>query len=160
MTDNYIQLKKSNVLKIGIKDEEGNDTGNYLEFDLEDIGLPLRIQQLDEEHKKNLNYLKMQFALIDKKEEKSGKKILTNKEEEKSKVIIEFYNREIKALELFLGEGGTEKILNGRKPYYEMFEDIMEALEPLEPLFKTNYENIRQNIIKKYKIAENDTMEG
>lgn len=160
MTDNYIQLKKSNVLKIGIKDEEGNDTGNYLEFDLEDIGLPLRIQQLDEEHKKNLNYLKMQFALIDKKEEKSGKKILTNKEEEKSKVIIEFYNREIKALDLFLGEGGTEKILNGRKPYYEMFEDIMEALEPLEPLFKTNYENIRQSIIKKYKIAENDTMEG
>lgn len=160
MMDNYIQLKKNNVIKIGIKDAEGNDTGNYLEFDLEDISLPLRIQQLEEEHKKNLNYLKMQFALIDKKEEKSGKKLFTNKEEEKMKVLIEFYDRESKTMDLVLGEGGTAKMLNGRKPYYEMFNDIMEALEPLEPIFKKGYENVKNKIVEKYKIKDTDVMEG
>ena len=160
MMDNYIQLKKKDTIKIGIKDENGNDTGNYLEFDLEDISLPLRIQRLEEEHKKNLNYLKMQFALIEKMEEKSGKKLLTNKEEERMKTIGEFYNREIKTIDLFLGEGGTEKILNGRKPYYEMFNDIMEALEPLEPIFKKSFEKVKNNIANKYKVTDSEVMEG
>ena len=39
----YIQLKKDNILKIGIKNAYGKDTGEYLEFDWEDIDLPLRI---------------------------------------------------------------------------------------------------------------------
>ena len=121
--ENYIQLEKQDILKVGIKDENGNDTGEHLEFDLQDITFPLRIQRVEDEHKKNLNYLKMQFALIDKKPEKSGKKILTSKEEEKMKVIVEFYDRETKALDLLLGENGTKKLLNGRQPYYEMFND-------------------------------------
>ena len=35
--ENFIQLKKDSILKIGIKDNEGNDTGEHLEFDMEDI---------------------------------------------------------------------------------------------------------------------------
>lgn len=159
MIDNYIQLAKSSVLKIGIKDENGNDTGNYLEFDLEDIELPLRIQQLEEEHKKNLNYLKLQDTLINKKEDKKGKKLLSSREEEKLKVLKEFFNREIKALDLVLGEGGTEKILNGRKPYYGMFEDITQALEPLTPIFEEKFKQMKQNVIDKYKIKEENIME-
>ena len=30
MTDNFIQLKKSNILRLGIKTDEGKDTGEYL----------------------------------------------------------------------------------------------------------------------------------
>lgn len=54
----YIQLKKDNILKIGIKDSNGNETGEHLEFDLEDIDLPLRINQCDIEHRKNLSWLR------------------------------------------------------------------------------------------------------
>ena len=36
MTDNFIKLNKSNILRLGIKTDEGVDTGEYLEFDLED----------------------------------------------------------------------------------------------------------------------------
>ena len=83
--ENFIQLKKNNILKIGIKDSDGNDTGEHLEFDLEDINLPLRLNECDEKHRKNLEFLRNQFIIIDKKEDKKGKKILSWKEEEKLK---------------------------------------------------------------------------
>ena len=93
MTD-FIQLKKDNILRIGIKDTNGNDTGEHLEFDLEDIELPLRLNECEIKHKKNIEYLKNQFVLIDKKEDKKGKFILSSKEEEKLKTLKEFYKRE------------------------------------------------------------------
>ncbi len=50
----FIQLKKDNIFRIGIKDIEGNDTGEHLEFDLEDIELPLRLNECEAKHRKNL----------------------------------------------------------------------------------------------------------
>lgn len=156
-----INLKKDNVLKVEIYDENGKDTGNYLEFDLEDVSLPLKIQQVQEEHKKNQNYLKMSFALIDKKQDKSGKKLLSSNTEEKFKVLQTYYQKEIAILDLILGDGGTEKLLNGRKPYYSMFDDIMEYLEPLEDAFRQSFINVTNKIVEKYKvIKEANVLEG
>jgi len=157
-----IKLKKNDVLKVEIEDENGNSTGNYLEFDLQDIDLPLRVQRLQEGHIKNLNYLKVGFSLVDKKKDKTGKKMLSSNEEEKLKIVKEFYNKEIELLDLVLGEGGAEKILNGRKPYYEMFNDIMEYLEPLAPVFEEQSKKMEQKLIEKYtKKSENtNVIEG
>lgn len=151
-----IRIKKEDILKVKIEDENGNDTGNYLEFDLQDIALPLKIQQLEEEHKKNLNYIKMSFALIDKKQDHSGKKVLSSNEEEKIKVLIKFYEKEMEILDLVLGKDGTKKLLNGREPYYEMFNDIMEYLEPLKPYFKQNAEETANKLIEKYKTKQEE----
>lgn len=148
--DNFIQLKKSNITRFGIKDENGNDTGNFLEFDLEDIELPLKLNESEAKHKSNINYVKSQFVIIDKKEDKKGKYLLTWKEEEKLKVLKEFYKKEMEALDLFLGEGGTEKLLNGRKPYYEMYDDINDILEPILPKLQKTAENIETRIKQKY----------
>jgi hypothetical protein len=49
----FIQLKKDNILRIGIKDTKGNDTGEHLEFDLEDIELPLKLNESEMKHRKN-----------------------------------------------------------------------------------------------------------
>lgn len=157
----FIQLKKDNILRIGIKDTEGNDTGEHLEFDLEDIELPLRLNECDAKHRKNLEYLKNQFVIIDKKEDKKGKFILSWKEEEKLKVLQEFYKREMEALDLFLGENGTEKLLNGRKPYYSMYEDISEILEPIMPKLKLRADDIVDKIKQKYsnKATEKNVLE-
>ena len=152
----FIQLKKDNILRIGIKDTEGNDTGEHLEFDLEDIELPLRLNECDAKHRKNLEYLKNQFVIIDKKEDKKGKFILSWKEEEKLKVLQEFYKREMEALDLFLGENGTEKLLNGRKPYYSMYEDISEILEPIMPKLKLRADDIVDKIKQKYSNKETE----
>ena len=146
----FIQLKKDNILRIGIKDIEGNDTGEHLEFDMEDIELPLRLNECEARHRKNLEFLKMQFVIIDKKEDKKGKFILSWKEEEKLKVLQEFYKREMEALDLFLGENGTNKLLNGRKPYYSMYEDINDMLVPILPKLKLRADDIANKIKEKY----------
>ena len=150
----FIQLKKDNIIRIGIKDYEGNDTGEHLEFDLEDIDLPLKYQECEKKHHKNVQYVKMQFVIIDKKEDKRGKKLLSSNEEEKIKVISEFYRREMEALDLFLGEGGTKKLLNGRKPYYTMYEDINDMLVPIMPIIKKGFDNIENKIKNKYSVEK------
>lgn len=152
----FIQLKKDNILRIGIKDIEGNDTGEHLEFDLEDIELPLRLNECDAKHRKNLEHLRNQFVIIDKKEDKKGKFILSWKEEEKLKVLQEFYKREMEALDLFLGENGTKKLLNGRSPYYSMYEDINEMLEPIMPKLKLRADDIADKIKQKYSNKANE----
>ena len=154
--ENFIQLKKDNILKIGIKDSDGNDTGEHLEFDLEDINLPLRLNDCDEKHRKNLEFLRNQFIIIDKKEDKKGKKILSWKEEEKLKALKNFYVEEEKALDLFLGQGGTRKLLNGRNPYYSMYEDINDMLEPIMPKLKLRADDIANRIKEKYTNKMND----
>ena len=151
-----IKLKKENILRVGIDDENGNDTGNYLEFDLDDIELPLKWQNVEVEHKKNLNYLKTNFAVIQKKPIKEGKKLMSNRQEERLKVLKEFYVREMKNLDTILGEGGCEKILHGRQPYYSLFEDVLDYLDQLEPYFEQGLKNAKQKVIDKYKIDEED----
>lgn len=157
----FIQLKKDNILRIGIKDIEGNDTGEHLEFDMEDIELPLRLNECEARHRKNLEFLKMQFVIIDKKEDKKGKFILSWKEEEKLKVLQEFYKREMEALDLFLGQNGTNKLLNGRKPYYSMYEDINDMLVPILPKLKLKADDIVNKIKEKYsnKATEKNVLE-
>ena len=151
----FIQLKKDSILRIGIKDSEGNDTGEHLEFDMEDINLALRLNECDEKHRKNLEFLRNQFIIIDKKEDKKGKKILSWKEEEKLKVLQEFYKREMEALDLFLGENGTKKLLNGRNPYYSMYEDINDILKPILPKLKLRADDIAKKIKDKYSNVNN-----
>ena len=158
--ESFIQLEKNNVLKIKIKNSDGEDTGKYLEFDLEDIELPLRLNECNEMHKKNIEYLKTQLAIIDKKEDHKGKKILSWKEEEKLKLLKRVYEDEMKALDLFIGEGKTQMILDlmGRKPYLTMYDDIGRIIEPILPKLKINVDSIKDKIKKKYSSSGNDGM--
>lgn len=159
MENNFIQLKKDNILRIGIKDANGVDTGEHLEFDLEDIELPLRINEAEAKHRKNKEFVRNQFIIINKKEEKKGKFLLSWREEEKLKVLNEFYKRETEALETFLGVGAIEKILNGRKPYYSMYEDIGEMLEPIMPKLQVRADDIINKVKNKYgNIQEKDVL--
>lgn len=152
----FIQLKKDNILRIGIKDTDGNDTGEHLEFDLEDIELPLKLNESEIKHRKNYEYLRNQFIIIDKKEDKKGKFMLSWREEEKVKALQEFYKREMEAMDLFLGEGATNKLLNGRKPYYSMYDDIMDIIEPIMPKLEVNADSIINKIKNKYSEKTNE----
>ena len=157
--EDFIQLKKNNILKIGIKDTDGKDTGNYLEFDLEDINLGLKLQECQQRHNDNVQNVRRQFIIIDKKEDKKGKKLLSWKEEEKIKVLKQFYKDEADALDLFLGKDGTKKLLNGRNPYWTMYDDINEMLEPILPKLKLSMDDIVGKIKNKYKeTGKEDTL--
>lgn len=155
--ENFIQLKKDNILKIGIKTFDGIATGEYLEFDLEDIDLALRLNECEKRHRNNIKNLKYQYIIIDKKQDKKGKNLVSWKEEEKLKALKKFYEEEEKALDLFLGKNGTKKILNGRKPYYSMYEDISEILEPILPKLKIRVDDITVKIEEKYSKINNES---
>lgn len=157
--ENFIQLKKENILKIGIIDSDGKDTGNFLEFDLEDIELGLKLNQCQRKHIENVQNVKRQFIIIDKKQDKRGKQLLSWKEEEKIKILKQFYKDEADALDLFLGKGGTKKLLNGRNPYWTMYDDINEILKPILPKLKITMDGVVDKIKAKYKsTGKEDTL--
>lgn len=163
--ENYIKIKpKKDILKLGIMDENGNivkdNTGNEvcLEFDLADIELPIRYNKCVAMVNDAKKELKMQMIIIDKKQDHKGKGYLTYNEEAKVKAVRTFYKKMETAMDLFLGEGGTRKYLNGRKPYYEMFDDIGEAIKPYEDKFKLTLTDMTDRIKNKYKVVESDVL--
>ena len=157
----YIQLNKDNILRIGIKNQNGKKTDCVLEFDVEDIEWPLRINKCEFEHNKNLQSLKNQFAIIDKKEDRKSNGLLTWKQSQKIMAYKEFYEKDMKALDLVLGEGKTQEILNvmRRKPYYSMFEDIFALINPILPKLKKTTDDITNKIKQKYDKKEDNVLE-
>lgn len=151
-SDNFIQLKENkDILKLWIRDTEGNETGEHLEFNLEDIELPLRYQEILEEDKKNRAYLRNQFTIIDKKQDHKGKKLLSANEEAKIKAMQTFYKKEVEIYNMFLGKNGVEKLLNGRELSWSTLDEIDEIIEKtIVPKLKINAETIKNRIIEKY----------
>lgn len=157
MTDNFIQLNKSNVLRLNIITDEGIDTGEYLEFDLEDIELPLKYQELVEEDKKNAEHLKNQLIIIDKKEDVKGKKLLSKNEEDKMKALNDYFKKEAEIYNMFLGDKGVEKLLNGRKLGWTSLKEIDEIIEKqIMPHLDISVDNITKRIKEKYNKATDD----
>ena len=153
MTDmeNFIQLKKSSVLRLGIKDDKGNPTGEFLEFDLEDIELPLIYQEMVEENKKNHEWLKDRITIIDKRQDHKGKKLMSYNQEEKIKAINEFYKKEVEILDKFLGKDGVKKLLNGRKIGWTTLDEIDELIEKqIAPHLDLSMDNLKDKIKNKY----------
>lgn len=159
MEEHFIQLKKKNTLKIGLQDYEGNDIGKYWEFDLEDVELPLKLNTLLEEHKKNERDFKNQIIIINKKQDQKGKKLLSKNEEDRLKAWNNYVKKEMEVYNIFLGENGCEKFLNGRKPYYTMFSDLDEAIESIMPLIEKKSVSITDMIKNKYKTKRDDIIE-
>ena len=158
MTENCIQLKKDNLLKIKIIDAEGNDTGNFLTFDIMDIELSLKLQECYKLHKKNFDIIKNKLLIISKKEDHKGKLPLSSNELEQALAIKEFYQKETEALDLFLGEGGTKKMLNGRSFNLYTFDQILDELQPVINMLEKQHEIITEEIKKKYSISNEEVL--
>jgi hypothetical protein len=154
MTDNFIQLSKSDVLRLGIRTDEGKETGEYLEFDLEDIELPLRYQELLEKDKRNRENLRNQMLIIDKREDVKGKKLLTKNQEDKIKVLNEFFIKEVEVYNMFLGARGVEKLLNGRKFTWNTLDEIDDIIEKqIAPKLDISMDRITNKVKAKYSQA-------
>lgn len=154
MTDNFIQLNKNDVLRLNIRTHEGKETGEFLEFNLEDIELPLRYQELLEKDKKNKENLRNQFLIIDKRQDVKGKKLFSRNEEDKIKALNEFFKKEAEIYNMFLGERGVEKLLNGRKLGWTTLDEIDKIIkEQIEPHLNLTMDSITNKIKEKYSEA-------
>ena len=155
MKDNFIHLNESNLLRLGIRTADGVDTGEYLEFDLEDIELPLKYQELIEQEKKNRTNLKNQITIIEKRQDVKGKKLMSKNEEDKIRAINDFYKKETEVLDGFLGEGGVNKLLNGRKLGWTSLQEIDDIISTqIAPHIKVNMQDITKKVKEKYKTSE------
>ena len=161
MTDNFIQLNNNeDLLRLKIVDSEGKETGESLEFDLCDIELPLRYQELMEKDKKNRENLKNQMLIIDKRQDVKGKKLLSKNEEDKIRAVNEFFLKQVEVYNMFLGARGVEKLLNGRKFTWTTLEEIDKIIEEqISPKIDITMDKITDKIKKKYSQAVNQSEE-
>lgn len=162
MIDNTIQkigLKNENILKLEIVDEKGNSTGEYLEFDLEDIEIPFKYQEIIERLKKSRQNLKNQFVIIEKKQDHKGKKLMSSNEEEKLKALNNFYKEQVEIYNIFLGENGVQKLLNGRKLRWTTLSEIDELIEKqIAPQLNITMDDITKKIKSKYSNKKEDNV--
>ena len=157
-----IQLKQDNLFKIGIKNAEGEEKGEIITIDLEDIKLPLRCQESEKMIKDNNRWLQAQRIMIEKRPDKKGKKLLSANEEALLKLVNEYYEKQTKAYELVLGEGAIKKILCGREMYITFFSDLEEQMKKLRPKLNQNVVDIKtkiNSIVEKYGQKDSDVME-
>lgn len=154
-----IGLKNENILKLEIVDEKGNSTGEYLEFDLEDIEIPFKYQEIIERLKKSRQYLKNQFVIIEKKQDHKGKKLMSSNEEEKLKALNNFYKEQVEIYNIFLGENGVQKLLNGRKLRWTTLSEIDELIEKqIAPQLNITMDDITKKIKSKYSNKKEDNV--
>ena len=157
--ENTIKLSKSNVLRLKITTDTGEDTGNELLFDLEDITLSLKYQDMIERDKKNRDWLNKEFVIIDKKQDVKGKKLLSKNEEDKLKAINKFFKEEVEIYNMFLGENGVQKLLNGRKLGWTSLAEIDEIItKQIVPYFDKKAKDIKKKIMEKYKLENKEVL--
>lgn len=159
MEEKTIKLSKNDLLILKIVTDDGEDTGEYLEFDLEDIELPLRYQEMLEKDKKNRDWLKKEYIIIDKREDVKGKKLLSKNEEDKLKAVNKFFKDEVEIYNMFLGENGVQKLLNGRKLGWTSLQEIDEIIEKqIIPFFDKHTKDIEDRVMKKYNLENKEVL--
>lgn len=149
--ENFIRLNNDNILRLKIETSEGKETGEIISIDLEDIELPLKYQDLLEQNKKNKKWIRDEFIIIDKRQDVKGKKLMSKNEEDKIKALNTFFNKEVEIYNLFLGENGVQKLLNGRKLGWTSLKEIDKIIEKqILPYLDMNMTNITKKIQQTY----------
>jgi hypothetical protein len=149
----YIELgENENLLKLGIRTKDGVDTGETLEFNLKDIELLDKLQKMRDDNKKNHQWINSQLVIIDKKQDFRKKdQLMSNNEKLKYEAIKTFYKKEKEVYDLFLGEGGVDKLLYGRPLEWTTLREIDKIIETqIAPKLDINMDNIVKEIKQKY----------
>ena len=151
-SDNKIQLEMpEDILRLNIYDENGNETGEYIEFDLTNPSYLLDYQELIEKDKENRRKFRDAMLIIEKKQDHKGKKLFSYKEEETLKAYAEFNKNAEKTYDMFLGKGGLRKLLCGREISLTTLGAVDRVIEKqILPEIEKNAQNIKEKIMEKY----------
>lgn len=161
----YIELQKRDVVRIGIKDEQGNvkldKNGHevFIEFDLEDINIVDNYSKAINLCEKAGRDLQTELTIIEKKQDTKFNDFLTKNQKSKLEALKKYYQTIEQAMNLFLGEDGFNKIF-GSSRYLTMLDDLARMLEPIMPLLKVNVDKIHNKIITKYKQTDEDVLKN
>ena len=129
-----------------------NDSDDYIEFDLADIGLPERILnasdnifKIDEDYQKQLKEIEENCT-----EEVDKLRRKTKLEKEKCLAMR-------KEFDSFLGEGACQKIF-GNANYYGMYLQLFDALEPHFKKMEIKLKKGKEKLAKKYLNNDSDVI--
>ena len=149
--ENIIKLSKDDILRFEIVTSDGEKTGNDLKFDLGDIELPLKYQELLDKDEKNKKNLRNQLLIIEKRQDVKGKKLLSKNQEDEIKAIQEFFKKETEVYNMFLGDNGVQKLLNGRKFTWTTLNEIDELIvNQILPHLDLSMTKIQEKVKEKY----------
>lgn len=140
-----LRVEKNNIYRI-----EVNDKGEYIEFDLLDIELPIKLINASEE-------LEKQKAIHEQKVEELKKENLEPKENmlKQYEIDKEFCQIMRNVLDNLFGEGASQKIF-GDTNRITMFNDFFTQLEPHLDKIIIDVEQIKKDLIERYNpILEN-----
>lgn len=143
-----ISVKRKDIYTIKINDENGNYTGQNLEFNLGDIDLTLKLNSAIEEIDRIKNNIKMQEVIIKKRQDEPGK-YLSKNEKDLHILYSNGFKDMRKAMDNFLGKDGCQKVF-GDINYIEMFDDLIEMLNPEFNKMGLNMESMKKRIKNKY----------
>ena len=145
----------TNSIRVGSKSRysiEVNDRGDQIFFDLADTKLPAKLfemyEAVDLATKKYTDLAEMAKKVVTGKK-KAGSNSITEEQYASAKLLDAFYIEARAALDLFLGEGACQKIF-GDDNYTDMFNDLMEQLEPHFKKMGLNTLAMKAQIAKKY----------
>lgn len=149
-----INIVDDDILIIPIS-HNGVDTGEQLEFDVSEVDLPFKYQELLEKDKKNKEWLRNKLVIIEKKQDVDKGKFLTSKEEETIRATKEFFEKEAEIYNIFLGDRGVQKLLCGRKLGWLTLSKIDKFIvENILPHLDFSFTNLKKQIIEKYEEAK------
>ena len=131
---------------------EINDNGDYIEFDLTDIGLAERIMNASDELYKLIEKEHEQIKQIEEQEkdeiERTRKLI---------KLDVQIDDEKRKLFDSFLGEGTCQKIFGNRRSEGQYFS-LLEALEPHFKNMNVQIRKAKQKLAEKYLPKDEDVM--
>lgn len=139
-----LRVEKDNVYKI-----EVNDKGEYIEFDLLDIELPIKLINASEE-------LEKQKAIHEQKIDDLKTSNLEPKESmlKQYEIDKEFCKTMRGVIDGLFGEGSSQKIF-GEANRLGMFNDFFTQLEPHLDKIIIDVEQVKKKLMKKYNVMEN-----
>ena len=139
-----LRVEKDNVYKI-----EVNDKGEYIEFDLLDIELPIKLINASEE-------LEKQKAIHEQKIDDLKASNLEPKESmlKQYEIDKEFCKTMRGVIDGLFGEGSSQKIF-GEANRLGMFNDFFTQLEPHLDKITIDVEQVKKKLMKKYNVMEN-----
>ena len=159
MEEKFITLNKSEILKVEIRDCEGVPTGDYLEFDLEDIELPLKYSEIIERTEKNKIELENKLTNIKKQQDVEGKYGLTKNQKDEFEALKNFFYKQAEIYDILLGENGVNKLLCGRKLGWTTLKEIDEIIKnQLAKYLNYDAERVVDKIKKEYAPKTNENV--
>jgi len=132
---------------------EVNDNGDYIEFDLTDIGLPERmieatskIPEIDERYTNGVNEVITDENLTD-----------VEKAIKITEIENKFFEEMNKTYDAFLGEGACKKIFGGKKSHSQYIK-MLDALEPHFEKMHIKQQKAKRKLADRYLNKDSDTL--